>query len=409
MDIIIQGAGFLHNEGAVAMLFSTINLLEQTFKSPRLYVPVSKSDLQPTQRIIKKYRLNVSPFLAYGYGYKRLLFGLFLNKLSTSLVKRLLDHRDSHVLQKADLVVDISGDTLSDHYGKKNSFEELLHFLPSICYKRKIVILPQSIGPYIYQRNRIFAKYIFNRCKLVIPREPITNIILKGLGIKTISNVIINDVGFWLKPANKDRLKEIIGSEKINTHLPIVGISVSQSFVRFRSDSNCNVEKNYFNSMLDAIDFCVNKLNANILLIPHVTGPDTERHDDRIACRNLYKLSEHKAHISLLKGHYKADELKGLISQCRIFIGARMHANIAALSSCVPTLAISYSHKTEGIMKLLGLERWVYSGFAAPIDNILSELVKRREEIQRSLEAKRTEFEHNRHELIRLLRAVENE
>jgi colanic acid/amylovoran biosynthesis protein len=35
-------------------------------------------------------------------------------------------------------------------------------------------------------------------------------------------------------------------------------------------------------------------------------------------------------------------------------IGARMHANIGALSSGIPTVAISYSHKTPGIMDLLG-------------------------------------------------------
>jgi colanic acid/amylovoran biosynthesis protein len=250
---------------------------------------------------------------------------------------------------------------------------------------------------------------VFNRCRLVIPREPITSTILSNLGIKTVSNIIINDVGFWLETAGKERLKEIFESEKIDTHVPMVGISVSQSFVRFRSDSSVDVGKNYFKAILDAIEFCVNKLNTNILLIPHVTGPDTERHDDRVACENLYILSEHKDNIYLLRGRYKADELKGLISQCRFFIGARMHANIAALSSCIPTLAMSYSHKTEGIMKLLGLERWVYSDFAAPIDNVLSELVQNREEIQRSLEAKMTEFEHNRYELISLLRIVANE
>ena len=31
-----------------------------------------------------------------------------------------------------------------------------------------------------------------------------------------------------------------------------------------------------------------------------------------------------------------------------------MHANIAALSSGIPVVALSYSHKTPGIMELLG-------------------------------------------------------
>ena len=36
-----------------------------------------------------------------------------------------------------------------------------------------------------------------------------------------------------------------------------------------------------------------------------------------------------------------------------------MHSNIFALSGGVPTIAVSYLHKTEGIMQGLGLEDWI--------------------------------------------------
>ena len=44
-------------------------------------------------------------------------------------------------------------------------------------------------------------------------------------------------------------------------------------------------------------------------------------------------------------------ELKGFISRCNMFIGARTHSTIAAYSSCVPTLVIGYSVKAKGIAK----------------------------------------------------------
>ena len=43
------------------------------------------------------------------------------------------------------------------------------------------------------------------------------------------------------------------------------------------------------------------------------------------------------------------EELKGYISQCRFFVGARTHATIAAYSTCVPTLVVGYSVKAAGI------------------------------------------------------------
>jgi polysaccharide pyruvyl transferase WcaK-like protein len=44
-------------------------------------------------------------------------------------------------------------------------------------------------------------------------------------------------------------------------------------------------------------------------------------------------------------------ELKGFISRCRFFVGARTHATIAAYSTCVPTLVVGYSVKARGIAK----------------------------------------------------------
>ena len=41
--------------------------------------------------------------------------------------------------------------------------------------------------------------------------------------------------------------------------------------------------------------------------------------------------------------------MKYIISECRFFIGARTHSTIAAYSTAVPTLVLSYSEKSLGI------------------------------------------------------------
>ena len=54
---------------------------------------------------------------------------------------------------------------------------------------------------------------------------------------------------------------------------------------------------------------------------------------------------------------HDCQQLKGYIASCRLFIGARTHATIAAYSSCVPTLVVGYSVKARGIAKdLFGTE-----------------------------------------------------
>ena len=64
-----------------------------------------------------------------------------------------------------------------------------------------------------------------------------------------------------------------------------------------------------------------------------------------------------------------AETLKGVISRCRFFIGARTHATIAAYSTCVPTLVVGYSVKAKGIAKdLFG----TYENYVMPVQSLES-------------------------------------
>jgi colanic acid/amylovoran biosynthesis protein len=51
--------------------------------------------------------------------------------------------------------------------------------------------------------------------------------------------------------------------------------------------------------------------------------------------------------------------LKAVYGGLDAFIGTRMHSNIFALSSGVPTVAIGYQFKTLGIAQSVGIEAWV--------------------------------------------------
>lgn len=70
------------------------------------------------------------------------------------------------------------------------------------------------------------------------------------------------------------------------------------------------------------------------------------------------------------------EELKGYISRCRFFVGARTHATIAAYSTAVPTLVVGYSTKAKGIAKDL-FGNW--NDYVLPVQDIrtIDELTKR--------------------------------
>lgn len=92
---------------------------------------------------------------------------------------------------------------------------------------------------------------------------------------------------------------------------------------------------------------------STVALIPHVVNekmPETQH--DLKALTPLYQAFKDTGRVCLIDhANNNAKQLKGYISRCRLFIGARTHSTIAAYSTGVPTLAIGYSIKARGIAR----------------------------------------------------------
>lgn len=97
----------------------------------------------------------------------------------------------------------------------------------------------------------------------------------------------------------------------------------------------------------ELIEWIIEHTDMQIALIPHVVW---KNNDDRKPLSGLYeKYKSTERLVQIPDG--SCEELKGYISQCRFFVGARTHATIAAYSTCVPTLVVGYSVKAAGIAK----------------------------------------------------------
>lgn len=103
------------------------------------------------------------------------------------------------------------------------------------------------------------------------------------------------------------------------------------------------------------IEHILDSTDDKIILIPHVRISFT---DDMDELKRIYdKYSYTKRVLIIDDKSLNARQLKYIISKCKILVGARTHATIAAYSTCVPTLAIGYSVKARGIARdLFGSE-----------------------------------------------------
>jgi len=282
----------------------------------------------------------------------------------------------------ANMTVDLSGDSFSDSKGGFSiSIDSTI--LLGISLKKPIVLYSQSIGPF-KKWTLPLAKFCLNKVDLIIVREEITKNYLEKIGIKSPIHLTA-ECAFLLDSAPYDRVKDILSKERINTtKKPLIGISANVMLD--------DKENNYANSMAQIMDCIIEKLNVQVVFVPHVVGING-RGDDRVIGEKIYKLARNKENIKLIKGDYSPEELKGIIRLCDIFFGGRMHANIAAISSCVPTMATAWSHKYYGIMRTVGQEKYVgdfktmnFEELKSKIDDLWDNKEKIREELKVKVE-----------------------
>jgi polysaccharide pyruvyl transferase WcaK-like protein len=97
--------------------------------------------------------------------------------------------------------------------------------------------------------------------------------------------------------------------------------------------------------------------------VPHVVWSNN---DDRKPLSMLYEEFKDTKRVIFIEDA-PAEVLKGYISKCSFFVGARTHSTIAAYSSGVPTLVIGYSVKSRGIATdLFG----TYDRYVLPVQDI---------------------------------------
>lgn len=249
LKFIIQRGSLCGNEGDVAMALSTIELIRKSYPNEKVYFISGSGSFDKDSLRLKSfgYDIELVPDETSGEKFEVLLYFILTKifKINPKIYKK--KKKLPQLYFESDLVVDIGGDMLNDSYGKECSYNNFLKVLFPIVCNAKVCIFPQSIGPFIYFKNKMLAKYILNRCQYVIAREKITYKILKEINIKKLYPEIIHDMAFHLDPPESNMLGQIFTEigVNINKTKPLFGIGVSRAISRFKNRSIADsIEKN---------------------------------------------------------------------------------------------------------------------------------------------------------------------
>ena len=147
---------------------------------------------------------------------------------------------------------------------------------------------------------------------------------------------------------------------------PVVGLNLSPLAVRSQTgESAAQARRRFVQEAAAFIERLLRRDMARVLLVTHVSALDAQgqvahaiapAQDDARLLDEVMQALGPRPPLRRLPT-WNAAQLKHAIAQCDVFIGARTHSVIGALSSGVPAVALAYSLKARGIHRdLLGHE-----------------------------------------------------
>ena len=379
------------NKGNRALVYSTIEAIKS-------FVPGAEFNLMGPDKAdhnelwikkqvgwglsIKKPHYTIMSLLyllkcVYIYTFKRLGMHIPISKNS-----RLFEYYDN------DIVINSGGDVLSGE-GGVSTLGPFINILYAILLSKPVILYGESLGYYSNPVLNSIAKFVFNRTKLILLREELSRKYLHDNNITNPKISVTADPAFLLNTVQQSRVLEILSNEGVDEiQKPFIGINPSR-IISKGSEYQKDGEK--ITIMAKVIDNLIENLNVTIIMIPHVYGP-TSNNDDRSVINSIFSEVKNKSKVRTIKNEYTPQELKGIIEQCDLFIGARMHATIAATSMLVPTVGIAYSHKMHGIIgEVLGQEKYILDIKELDYETLISTINdawEDREKIKKELEMK---------------------
>lgn len=268
--------------------------------------------------------------------------------------------------KSADLVVSVGG----GYFITKHDLGSRIHLLFALqtlifCKRlgRKVVTAPVSVGPFRGGFGPRYAPRMLRKLDLVLLREDISKKYFMNEKGEMPDNVKrMPDSGFAFSPKGSFDLRKAAGAKEGDQVLVIA----------VRNWMTKEKQLTYEQAHADLIDHIAEKYqNIRPVFLPQCTFKYAIDDDDRIVGRRIMNLSKTKR-VVVIEEDLDYKEVKLAYKQAAFVVGTRFHSMVFGLSYEVPGIAIEYEHKTRGIMRDLGLEKWVITIGDVTSENLIA-------------------------------------
>jgi len=383
---ILAGNGNYENRGCEAITVGTVEIIREYYKNPKF---IAISFFQNNEQYLKQKKNELDEKISHfrvkidSKNIFNRAVSVFIPSTNPKIGEKIKHKELLKYLDESTAVINLAGDSYSLDYGSIRLFTDIDDTV--IKNKKPIIFWGASIGPFIKNSSiENFMKKHLKKITAIFARETETIQYLSSIGIE--SNVYhVADPAFAMKPKKPKGINFPIEKNSI-------GVNLSPLMARFVMDGNISMWEKRAKKIIEKI---LNVMPSNLYLIPHVTRINN---NDYLFLKDIYEsIEDSKKNIFLIPPLYNAMEMKWIIGQLDLFVGARMHSTIAALSSYVPTLSLSYSIKSKGLNNdVFGHQNYLLDAGENTSDNIVKKMkiiLENSKEIKGELRKKIPEME----------------
>lgn len=365
MKITITNAYTWYNKGDAGILLGIVETLKKIYKNE---VSINVLSFTPEEDKIRYCKdktiknvysnvLNPHPYKHTKLGKIKAIIKLIYSMLYQLIMiniskKKLIKKYNSYKsLNDSDYIVVCGGGFLG---GRK--FDSLMHLFQiyvNTKFEKSVIMMGTSIEPITNKFIKKITEKILKKVDYIYAREVITYDYLKEFMPKDKFE-IIPDMAFMLEDV-KEKLDYVQKWKKDFNY--IYGITVRKWDFPEEKNGKELFEK-YEKELAKFIEYKAQKDNSLFVFVPQVI---VKHGNDANVAKEIKELIREnlKKHFVILEDDIHPNDIKQLIWNFDFFIGTRMHSNIFATSMGVPTIAIAYEKKTNGIMHTVELDDYV--------------------------------------------------
>ena len=401
LQFLLAGNWLYTNRGNEAIVRGTMQVLRSSFSEP---LRVTVASYGPS-RLVRQQALHESDPAVHHIPLQAARFSIpwTMDQLNRRLGFSLPGNywRLAKPLRTCAAAMQIGGDNLSLDYGVPRAFVNMDRFIQKSG--TPMVLWGASVGPFDTQPQLAAEMHDHLRSfTAIFVRETESLEYLTRHGIR--DNVhLIADPAFVMEPVTPPA-----GAISGMRFDEAIGLNISGLMAKYVTAGDL---KRWVRTCADTVLSIVRKTGRRLFLIPHVMNPDPSD-NDLVFCEGVLQLVREKgaSEVEVLPAMLSAAELKYVISRCEVFVGARTHSTIAAISSCVPTLSLAYSMKARGINKdMFGSLKYCIEPKEMNVDEMTKRvcmLLRDQNDIRAALRSKVPEFQSRAYRAGAILREI---